>query len=149
MVTTPTDEVPALTETIVRPIREVAVCSPYFQDLLDRPVSLEMLTHYPMISLGKDTKSFVFYSSLFTVHGLLFQPDIEAFTADQILPMVEADLGIGFVPEEFVRQTDKVRVIALTDTIPERSIVLVKKKEQPLSTAAREMERMILEQARK
>ncbi len=102
-----------------------------------------------MISLGKDTKSFVFYSSLFTVHGLLFQPDIEAFTADQILPMVEADLGIGFVPEEFVRQTDKVRVIALTDTIPERSIVLIKKKEQPLSTAARELERMILEQARK
>lgn len=149
VVTTPTDEVPALTETIVRPIREVAVCSPYFQDLLDRPVSLEMLTHYPMISLGKDTKSFVFYSSLFTVHGLLFQPDIEAFTADQILPMVEADLGIGFVPEEFVCQTDKVRVIALTDTIPERSIVLIKKKEQPLSTAARELERMILEQARK
>ena len=48
-----------------------------------------------------------------------------------------------------MRQTDKVRVIALTDTIPERSIVLIKKKEQPLSTAARELERMILEQARK
>ncbi|MCI6734391.1 MAG: hypothetical protein MR437_04870 [Clostridiales bacterium] len=34
-----------------------------------------------------------------------------AATADQILPMAKADLGIGFVPEEFLDGVDGVSVI--------------------------------------
>lgn len=37
--------------------------------------------------------------------------------------------------------------IRLQEPIPERSIVLIKRKEQPLSVAARELEQRILEQA--
>ena len=143
LVTTPTVPSASLTETAVRPIRETAVCSPYFSSLLGREVSLSELQDYPLISLGSGTKSYEFYSALFTTHGLNYKPDIEAFTADQILPMVEADLGIGFVPEEFLRKGDGVCRIRLKETIPERSIVLIKRKEQPLSAAARELERMI------
>ena len=132
-------------ETVVRPITEVAVCSPYFKELTDKQVSLLELTGFPLISLGKDTKSFEFYSALFTAHGLPYKPDIEAFTADQILPMVEADLGIGFVPEEFLRDGDGICRIRLKEEIPKRSIVIIKRKEQPLSVAAKELERMILE----
>ena len=143
LVTTPTVPSASLTETAVRPIREAAVCSPYFSGLLGREVSLSELQDYPLISLGSGTKSYEFYSALFTTHGLNYKPDIEAFTADQILPMVEADLGIGFVPEEFRRKGDGVCRIRLKETIPERSIVLIKRKEQPLSAAARELERMI------
>ena len=143
LVTTPTLPSASLTETAVRPIREAAVCSPYFSGLLGREVSLSELQDYPLISLGSGTKSYEFYSALFTTHGLNYKPDIEAFTADQILPMVEADLGIGFVPEEFLRKGDSVCRIRLKETIPERSIVLIKRKEQPLSAAARELECMI------
>lgn len=143
LVTTPTVPSASLTETAVRPIREAAVCSPYFSGLLGREVALSELQDYPLISLGSGTKSYEFYSALFTTHGLNYKPDIEAFTADQILPMVEADLGIGFVPEEFLRKGDGVCRIRLKETIPERSIVLIKRKEQPLSAAARELERMI------
>lgn len=143
LVTTPTVPSASLTETAVRPIREAAVCSPYFSSLLGREVSLSELQDYPLISLGSGTKSYEFYSALFTTHGLNYKPDIEAFTADQILPMVEADLGIGFAPEEFLRKGDGVCRIRLKETIPERSIVLIKRKEQPLSAAARELERMI------
>ena len=147
LVTTPTVHAASLVETVVRPIAEVAVCSSYFSDLLGRPVSLAELTRFPLISLGKDTKSYEFYSALFTANGLPYRPDIEAFTADQILPMVEADLGIGFVPEAFLREGDDVCRIRLQEPIPERSIVLIKRKEQPLSVAARELEQRILEQA--
>lgn len=146
VVTTPTDAAVSLVESVVRPIREVAVCSPRYAGLLDHPVSLAELSRFPLISLGKDTKSFAFYSALFTARGLPYQPDIEAFTADQILPMVEADLGVGFVPEEFLHGAENVRVIALRDTIPARDIVLIKRRDQPLSAAARELERMILEE---
>lgn len=146
VVTTPSVHSASLTETPVRPVREVPVCSPYFSELIGKEVLLADLLRFPLISLGEDTKSFQFYSSLFAAHGLSYQPDIEAFTADQILPMVEADLGVGFIPEEFLHKNDNVRVIYLKDTIPKRDIVLVKRKGQPLSVAAKELEHMILEQ---
>ena len=145
VVTTPTAHSASLVETKVKTITEVAVCSPFFSALTNRTVSLEELLTYPLISLGTDTKSFEFYSEIFTSHGLPYQPDIEAFTADQILPMVEADLGVGFVPRDFLRKDSAVCQIALKEKIPERSVVLIQRKEQPLSVAARELKRMILE----
>ena len=148
VVTTPTAHSASLVETKVKTVTEVAVCSPFFSALTGRPVSLEELLNYPLISLGTDTKSFVFYSEIFTSHGLPYQPDIEAFTADQILPMVEADLGVGFVPKDFLRGDSAVCQIELKEKIPERSVVLIQRKEQPLSVAAKELKRMILEAER-
>ena len=147
VVTTPTVQAASLAETLVKPITEAAVCSPYFTDLTGRQVSLADLVHFPLISLGKDTKSFAFFSGLFTEHGLPYQPDIEAFTADQILPMVQADLGVGFVPEEFLQDSSGVCKIDLKEPIPKRHIALIKRKEQPLSVAAKELVHMILEQS--
>ena len=146
VVTTPTVRSASLSETTVKPVNEVAVCSKSFSSLIGRKVSLSEFLDYPLISLGTNTKSFEFYSKLFTAHDLPFQPDIEAFTADQILPMVEADLGIGFVPEEFLQEKNNVCIIDLKEKIPERSVVLIKRKDQSLSMASKELERMILEQ---
>lgn len=147
VVTSPTVHTASLVEKRVKPIKEIAVCSRYFKELTNKHVTLEELTEFPLISLGKDTKSFEFYSTLFATHGLPYEPDIEAFTADQILPMVEADLGVGFVPAEFLRDGTDICTIDLKEEIPERNIVLIKRKEQPLSVAAKELERMIKEYA--
>lgn len=147
IVTTPTVRSASLSETPLRSVREVAICSPAFKELLGRKISLADLGNYPLISLGTSAKSFEFYSAFFTEHGLPYSPDIEAATADQILPMAQADLGVGFVPEEFVNPSDNVRIIDLEEEIPERSICLIKRKEQPLSVAAKELERMIIELA--
>ena len=147
IVTTPTVRSASLSETPLRSVREVAICSPAFKELLGRKISLADLGNYPLISLGTSTKSFEFYSAFFTEYGLPYSPDIEAATADQILPMAQADLGVGFVPEEFVNLSDKVQIIDLEEEIPERSICLIKRKEQPLSVAAKELERMIIELA--
>lgn len=144
VVTTPTVRSASLVETVIRPIQEAAVCSSAFPALTDRPVALSELLDYPIISLGPDTKSFAFYSDFFTDHGLPFHPAIEAFTADQILPMVEADLGVGFVPNEFLESESRVCRIDLKEQIPERQVVLIKRKGQPLSVAARKLEHMIL-----
>lgn len=141
-VTTPTERSASLTEAPVRPIDEVAICPPAFSELTGKQVSLAQVVRRPLISLGPDTKSFLFYSELFAGYGLPFAPDIEAFTADQILPMVEADLGVGFVPREFLREGDNVCVIDLKEKIPERNIVMIKRKDQPLSMAAQKLEEM-------
>ena len=144
VVTTPTGRSASLVERNLMPIQEVAVCSPALGNFAGRKVSLSELQQYPLIALGTESKSFELYSSFFAAHGLPYHPEIEASTADQILPMVEADLGIGFVPEQFLSMSPHVTRIDLVEKIPPRNICIVKRKDQALSLAARELERMII-----
>ena len=145
VVTTPTLPSAMLDEITVRKFREVAVCSSAFSELWGRKVSFEELLSYPLISLGTQTKSYEFYSEFFAGEGLRYQPETEAATADQIVPMVKADLGIGFVPEEFLEGIEGVSVIETEKPLPKREIRVVKRCEQPLGIAAKEMEKLILE----
>lgn len=144
VVTTPTLPSAMLDEITVRKFREVAVCSSAFSELRGRKVSFEELLSYPLISLGTQTKSYELYSDFFAGEGLRYQPETEAATADQIVPMVKADLGIGFVPEEFLEGIEGVSVIETENPLPEREIRVVKRREQPLGIAAKEMEKLIL-----
>ena len=112
--------------------------------MLGRKVALSELEAYPLITLGAGTTSHAFYVSVFTAQGVAFQPAIEAATADQIIPMAEAGLGVGIVPEAFIRPSDNVRRIELQEPLPPRAVCIVKRKGQPLSVAARELERMLL-----
>lgn len=144
VVTTPTLPSATLEEITVRKFREVAVCSSAFSELWGRKVSFEELLSYPLISLGTQTKSYELYSEFFAGEGLRYQPETEAATADQIVPMVKADLGIGFVPEEFLEGIEGVSVIETENPLPEREIRVVKRCEQPLGIAAKEMEKLIL-----
>lgn len=144
VVTTPTLSSAMIEEVTVRKFHEVAVCSAAFSELLGEKVSFAELLSYPMISLGTQTKSFELYSEFFAEEGLHYHPETEAATADQILPMVKADLGIGFIPREFLQGVEGVFVIETEKSLPEREIRIVKRHEQTLSIAAKELERLIL-----
>ena len=148
VVTTPAALSPSLTQTRVRPIQEVPVCAPEFAALLGRKVALAELAAYPLITLGAGTTSHSFYAAVFARRGAAFRPAIEAATADQIIPMAEAGLGVGIVPQEFLHPGDGVRVIELDEPLPPRAVCIVKRKGHPLSVAARELERMLLAAAR-
>ena len=144
VVTTPTLPSAMTEEVTVRKFHEVAVCSAAFSELLGEKVGFAELLSYPMISLGTQTKSFELYSDFFAEEGLHYRPETEAATADQILPMVKADLGIGFIPREFLQGVEGVFVIETEKTLPAREIRIVKRHEQTLSIAAKELERLIL-----
>ena len=148
VVTTPAALSPSLTQTRVRPIQEVPVCAPEFAALLGRKVALADLAPYPLITLGAGTTSHSFYAAVFARRGAAFRPAIEAATADQIIPMAEAGLGVGIVPQEFLHPGDGVRVIELDEPLPPRAVCIVKRKGHPLSMAAKELERMLLAAAR-
>lgn len=129
-------------------IQEIPIAGMDFAFLCGKELTLEELAMYPLVGLGSHTTTFDFYCRLFSEHGLKFLPDIEAATADQILPMVKCNLGIGFVPEFFAQDdilSGNVFQISTETPIPKRPICLLKQEKQPLSIAARELERMIIE----
>lgn len=129
----------------VKRIREVPVCSTAFS-IPPGPISAKSLfQRYPLISLGEQTGSFSFYSEFFRSIGLSFAPDVEAATADQILPMVKSDLGIGFVPEDFIRKgsMENLMLPDMNPSLPARNICILKRKDASLSIAAAELEQLI------
>lgn len=145
IVSTPTVKSTNLEEITVKKFQEVLISSNAYKELKNKIVSLADLTDYPLISLSSQTKTFDFYSKLYEGYGLAYVPDIEAATADQILPMVRSDLGLGFVPEDFIKGVNDIFTVKTTEKIPMREICLIKRKGQLLSMAAKEFEKMMLE----
>ncbi len=130
----------------LRRFQETAVCSASFPFSFDGPAPLEKLASCPLIGLHEQTASFSFYSGFFRQNGLAFAPDIEVSTTDQILPIVESGLGIGFVPVDFLkREKDgRFRVAASVPPVPERHICLLKPGGALSGPAARRLEQTLL-----
>lgn len=145
IVTEPFELLSGLSYDVLRSIQEVPVCSSAFSLATGTSLTDEQMKKYPLIGLGEKTSSFVFYSELFNKIGLSYTPEIEAATADQILPMVKSDLGIGFVPIDFLEKENMEHLIILNmnPPVPPRNICIVRRKDTSLSIAALELEKLI------
>lgn len=151
VVSTPTGAAKPLQEIALAEFQEILVAGKHFSALAGRRLHLGELAGYPLIGLAPETTTHAFYSRLFAAHGLAFEPDIEAATTDQVLPMVEHDLGLGFLPERLARdavERGTVFRVGLAEPIEPRRICLVKDKSRPLSLAAQELERLLRAAAR-
>ena len=140
----------SLTAQKIDEIQEIPICGPAFLELTEEPVSLKRLADYPIISLTEGTSSHDFYAELFLRHGLSFSPDVEVETTAQVPPVVQSDLGVGFVPREMLYGTPEasgIYPIMLEEPIPARSVFLFQRKTQPLSIAAKKLRQMLLEDA--
>lgn len=146
VVTTPTSDAESIVYREICEVHEIPVCGTAFSELAGRQITLAELTKYPLISLFKQTKTYEIYSEWFRQNDCVFLPDIEATTADMILPMVINNLGIGFVPEQFLDNflSKELILLDVRETVPVRKICLLKRKNQSMSAAGREMERMIM-----
>ncbi|MGN0453529.1 MAG: LysR family transcriptional regulator [Ruminococcus sp.] len=149
-VTSPVESNSELSKKNLRPLHEVAICGEAFSSLVnsETPVSFRRIAKRPIVSLGPKTSTYEFYFKLFLEHGVNFSSDIEAATADQIIPLVRHNLGIGFVPVDFledITEDSKIKIIPLKEEIPKRYITFLKKKGRTLSPPAKELERIILD----
>ena len=148
LITPPIAQPEQFLRTDLAAFQEVPICGKTYAGIKDHPLTLEQLAAYPLISLCKGTSTHRLYTEWFQEHGLTFSPDIEAATADQILPMVRANLGIGFVPEHTAREAaanGSISILDLQENPPGRSICLLKRKDLPLSVAAGKLEQMLLQ----
>ncbi len=141
VVTTPMEFGTKLKTTTLSTFREVPICSENFH--IEKEVPLERLAEHPIISLGAGTSTFDFYANEFAKRNCRFSPDIEAATADQIVPLVKYGLGIGFVPVPFLETEKELCQIPLRDACFTREIVLVAKKEQSLPLPAKELVKLM------
>ena len=138
----------SLEATHVKSFQEILIGGEPYRSLSKKRHSLEDISQYPLITQSHDSTSFQYLTDLFLKAGITLKPSIEVTTTDQILPIVEHGMGLGFVPKElaspsFERKT--IFPIPLTDKLPSRSISLLQDKSRPLSLAALELKRETLE----
>lgn len=131
-------ENPLIVQTI-HSYTDILIGGRKYSHLKGKTTSLTELCQYPWVSLTSGTVTRNFLNTYFAERGLPFAPAIELATTDLILPAIEHNLGIGFLPPEFVKgalDTGSVFQIHFPDNMPHRRISMVHDTEYPQSTAS-------------
>lgn len=148
-VTSPTGDISGLKATVLKRVKEIAVGGEYYRELSKKKTTIFEIADYPIISLGQSSMTYELYRNRFAEYDLKFSPTIEAATADQIIPLVKNNLGIGFVPESFLKDESEKGIykIDLAQSTPERDIILLKRENSILNIAADRLYKMMTESA--
>lgn len=146
VVSTPADIPSGLKSTSLMKFSDIMVVSKNHEEFCQKEVHLADMQSWPLICLGKGTKSYEFYNDFYRRYGLKMNPDIEASTIHQVLPMVIYDLGVGFLPENVATDAlkeKKICKVPLIEKIPEREICMIEEKRSSLSIAANALKQFI------
>ena len=128
--------------------QDIAVAGKGFSKLYGRTLHLRDLNNYPLICLQSGTGTRQHLESFFEQHGQVLRPDIELPTTDLIVPLVEQNLGIGIVPENFAAhalEQQSIFSLRLRTPFPFRQIGVVTCLSHPLSLAAQQFLKMLVE----
>lgn len=147
VIAAPADIEKPLRSIVVTTFHDILIGGPSYSFLKDKAVSLKELTDYPMVCLGENTMTYRFYEDFYRSNKLTLNPELEAATTDQILPIIKNDLGIGFIPEVLAKDALKkqeVYRIPLIEKIPSRQIRFIENENYPLSIAAKELKQLLI-----
>lgn len=137
----------SLTAYPILQFRDILIGGASYEKYRENVVSLAELASHPLVCLGEGTMTYQFYESFYREHGVSLKTELEAATTDQILPMVENNLGIGYIPDIYAKdalEKKTVYQLRLLEEIPERTICFVENRKYPLSMAARVLKELLL-----
>lgn len=139
VITTPFKAVKSLQWETLCNFREILVGGSQYHFLSKRKMKLQELKNYPLIGLGRGTATYDLYKDYFIAHDTDMELDMEVASSDLMIPLIQNNLGIGFVPEDLALPLLEKQVLTqiLIDCIPPlRSIQIVSDKERRRSSAA-------------
>lgn len=118
---------------------EILAGGTQYAELSKTVLELKDVGKYAWIGLGRGSATYDHYKNFFIEHKIDLEPDMEVATSDLMLPLIENNLGIGFVPEKLARpllEEKKLVQIQLNCDIPKRFIQIVSDKGRGKSLAA-------------
>lgn len=119
---------------------EVCIVGEHYHQIIGQKATLNTLIEFPMVTLRKNTNTRQFLDEAFEKRDLYLQPEFEMVSVDLIIEMVKADLGIGFVMEDTLRdlnESDDLFAVEITPPLKKREISFAISKSQPLSDASK------------
>ena len=125
--------------TKILEFEEILVGGIQYTDLSETVLELKNIKKYSWIGLGRESATYCLYKDFFIGHGVDYELDMEVATSDLMLPLIENNFGIGFVPKELalpLLSEKKLVQIQINHRIPKRSIQVVSDKRRGKSSAA-------------
>lgn len=107
---------------------EILVGGTAYQKLCNKPMELGGLKNYPLVGLGRETVTYELYKNFFVAHKVDMELDIEVATSDLMLPLLENNFGLGFMPRQMAEpliQEGQLVQIPLNASPPKRSIQVI------------------------
>lgn len=139
IITTPFETSKTFSCVNILDFEEILTGGTQYADLEKIPLELEELKNCPWIGLGRESATYHLYKDFFIAHKIDWEPDMEVATADLMLPLIEHNLGIGFVPKQTALpliEKKKLFQIPLRCAVPRRSIQMISDKTRGKSLAA-------------
>ncbi len=139
VVTMPYEMPKAFSSVKAADYEEILVGGTEYAELANAPLELKNIGRYPLIGLGRESATYRFYKEIFLAQGMDLELDMEVATSGLMLPLIEKNLGIGFVPEKLAApllKEKKLVRIPLACDIPSRSIHIVSDKGRGKGLAA-------------
>ena len=121
---------------------DILIAGPKYKQLCNKALHLEELQEYPFISLVEGTGTHDHYTKFFYDNDLHFNLDMEASTTDQVLAMVQSNLGLGFYPEQLASEyimRGEIFPVSLHESVPERDIILIRESRHAENIAAKKL----------
>ncbi len=139
VITTPFEIPKTFSSIKVLDFAEILVGGTQYSNLCNTAIDLKDIKKYPWIGLSRGSATYELYRNFFIERKIDLEPDMEVTSADLMLPVLENNVGIGFVPETLAQpllKEKKLVQIPLNCDIPKRSIQIVSDKERGKSLAA-------------
>ena len=132
-------------------IHNILIAPISYRTKIRGPISIKKLTNYPFIFLNKEMQFREHVESFLNKYNVKINPVYEIDSSSMLIPLVENDCGLTFVPEESVENNiakGSCFKVDLIEEMPIRYISFVSRKNSFYSKQVREIKKAILESAK-
>lgn len=129
---------------VINEFHDVFVANQEYYPLKGETVSLQKLQTYPILMLDRKSTTSEFLHHMFQREQLDLVPEIELSSNDLLIDLARIGLGIAFVPDFCIPESDKdLFVVKLAQKLPARQMVVAFNESLPVSQASRQFMDML------
>lgn len=149
VVSEPFEAKPEINIARVREIQDIFVAGSRFLTLKDKILEYKELEKLPTICLEHNTSSRRFIDTFLSRNNVELKPEFELAMSDIIVKFAGRNLGVGCVVKDFAKEaiaSGDLFELSFEKPIPKRYFCIITGNNNPISTAARELLRMLREE---
>ena len=129
-------------------IHNILIAPISYKTKISGPISIKKLVNYPFIFLNKEMQFREHVESFLNKYNVKIKPVYEIDSSSMLIPLVENDCGLTFVPEESAENSiakGRCFKVELLEEMPIRYISFVSRKNSFYSKQTPEVKKAILE----
>ncbi len=146
IISEPFDARPEIDFIPVREIQDIFVAGSRFRELEGRNLDYTQLEKLPIICLEHNTSTRKFIDEFLKTNKVVLKPEFELAMSDIIVKFAARNLGIGCVVEDFAKEyieSKRLFQLKFSTEIPKRHFCIITGRLNPISSAAKELLRML------